>query len=177
MGYYSLTGQKKTRNYYSILNNNINNNNNNNNNEEAELYDSFIITISKQIIANLPQSQMEQLLFNILTKINAIKKKHFNYQSNENYIELCILQKTIDSLNKLIIYKQEIINLETENAKLKLECAARAASIVMEEPLGLEIDCGIKVEYIKYIEEYGFPDDGIFDLSKLVEIKTTLGLL
>jgi hypothetical protein len=173
MGYYSLTSRNNKRNYYSIPNTSKNNMNN----VDDELYDDFIMTISKKIIANLPQSQMEQLLFSILTKLNTIKKESFNYQTNEHYIELCVLQKAIDSLNKLIIYKKEIIDLETENAKLKLECAARAASIVMDESLGLEIDCGIKVEYIKYIEQYGFPDDGVFDLSKLVEIKATLGML
>ena len=175
MGYYSLTGRNNKLNYYSIPNKS--NNMNSSSNEDDELYNDFIITISKKIIANLPQSQIEQLLFNILTKLNAIKKSDINYLTNEYYIKFCVLQKAIDSLNKLIIYKQEIIDLETENAKLKLECAARAASFVMEEPLGLEIDCGIKVEYIKYIEQYGFPDDGVFDLSKLVEIKATLGML
>ena len=49
-----------------------------------------------------------------------------------------------------------------------------AAATVARTPANLNIDVTISLLYVKYIEEYGPPEDGIFLPSRLAEIQNSM---
>lgn len=141
-----------------------------------DIYESFINDINKKILKNINIGEVDSITHQILCKINDFKKIDINFENNPYYIAMKLLLKEIDIEYKFKIYKDDIFRLTNEINHLKENCINNSNNFSVEQKHGIQVDCDIKIEYVQYIIKYGIPDDGIFEPSKLNELRIELGI-
>lgn len=123
----------------------------------------------------------DENLLDLATKLNIYRK------STDPFIKLLreTLVKSIDTLKKGIIIHKDNARLTYTNENLNTEldelheilCDREKLEAYIKEKNSqkylfdidgeLDVTLKIKPQYLEYINKYGFPDDGIFDLDKL----------
>jgi hypothetical protein len=130
----------------------------------------YFMSINNQIETITDKTMVDPLLCDLIEKMELIKNKKSDYMCDPDYICLLSLKNGLDTVYKAIICEEQLEDFKAETYKLQKEISQYYGVIAIRESIGLNIDCGIKTEYLKYIELYGVPLDGIFDPSKLMEL-------
>jgi len=146
-----------------------------------KIYSSVKLILNNYISGNIDDELYTKThLLTISKKIYLLKKRNYKYYNS--ILEL--LQDNITSLYRSYLYyldNKELLEA-MKNCKEKADILLNADKlrdyleklknniILFETESELDIKASIKEEYIIYIERYGFPNDGVFDMVKLSNI-------
>lgn len=148
-------------------------------------YQIFINNINSRLFSNdINSTNINYFIGEIQKNINTLMTEDPQYLTNPYYIAMMLLIKYLDYEYTINILKEDIQNmsiqlttLTLENNEYKLYCVCNRRNMyVPGEQHGIVANASIAMEYIKYIELYGVPDDGIFLPSLLYDIKQTYNL-
>jgi hypothetical protein len=141
---------------------------------------SLMKKIQKELLDGINFDDINQYTIDLLRTADRLEKLDSNYLNNYTYLQIYGLLEQLDNNNRLILLKNEIDRLEDENTNLKEqldECERKDKHKFIDQSIGLNIDTELKIEYLRYVIDYGMPEDGIFDPSKLNKIRMDLGFL
>jgi hypothetical protein len=148
-------------------------------------YQIFIDNVNSRIFSNgINSTNINYFIGEIQKNINTLISEDPKYLTNPYYIAMMLLIKYLDYEYTINILKEDIQNMTIqlttliqENNEYKLYCVCNRRNMyVPGEQHGIVANASIAMEYIKYIELYGVPDDGIFLPSLLYDIKQTYNL-
>ena len=148
-------------------------------------YQIFINNINLKIFNNqIDSSNINTYIISVQNMINTLISEDKSYLTNPYYIAMMLLLRNLDYEYTINVYKEDIQNLSIqlntliqENNEYKTSCTCTGRRMYAPgEDHGIIANASIAMEYIKYIELYGVPDDGIFLPSILNEIKITYNL-
>jgi hypothetical protein len=144
------------------------------------ILDDLLRTVEKKLLTYISFEEINFYSIELIKYSNKIENSDPNYMNNGAYLEINVVLNQIDNQNRLNLLNTEVNNLRTDNQDLRNQleaCGCYGNHTMLDEKHGINIDTAIKVEYLQYIIEYGIPDDGIFDPSKLNRIKLNLGII
>lgn len=135
-------------------------------------YEQFIFNANKQLLQGISSSYMDTFLIGVLNMINEVKQVFIDYTNNKYYVALQVILRQVDLLNRNKYLVDENTRLIAENLYLlNKPCNCNIVEFTIEPKIGIIANTAIKMEYIIYIQLYGVPDDGIFNISLLNQIK------
>ena len=148
-------------------------------------YQIFINAMNKKIFNNeINSTNINTNITDVQRMIDMIKTEDKFYQTNPYYIAMMLLLRMMDYEYRIQILEEDIHNMNVQITNLTLQnneyttyctCGGRNAAYTPGEQYGIVINTGISPAYIKYIELYGVPDDGIFLPSLLYQITIEYG--
>jgi hypothetical protein len=145
-------------------------------------YQIFINNVNLKIFNNqIDSSNINTYITSVQNMINTLISEDKSYLTNPYYIAMMLLLRNLDYEYTISVLKEDIQNLSIQLNTLTIElneyktcCTCAGRKMYVEGEIhGIVANASIAMEYIKYIELYGVPDDGIFLPSLLNEIKTT----
>jgi len=148
-------------------------------------YQIFINSINKLLFDNqINYSNINTYVTSVQNMIDTLKSEDTNYINNPYYIAMMLLLRQLDYEYKIQILQEDLQNLSIQYniiVQQNIEyttyctCGGRMQAFAPGYEYGIVANADISMAYIKYIEVYGVPDDGIFLPSLLNQIKLTYG--
>ena len=148
-------------------------------------YQIFINNMNKILFNNqVDSTNVNQYVTNVQNMINMLKTEDPLYLNNPYYIAMMLILRELDYEYRIKILEEDIYNMSVqlnvvnqELNKYKLTCTCNGISMYSPgEQHGIVANASISMVYIKYIELYGVPDDGIFLPSLLNQIQIDYNL-
>ena len=148
-------------------------------------YQIFINNMNKILFNNqVDSTNVNKYVTDVQNMINMLKTEDPNYLTNPYYIAMMLILRELDYEYRIKILEEDIYNMSVQlsiiNKELnnyKLYCTCNGTSMFSPgEQHGIVANATISMVYIKYIELYGVPDDGIFLPSLLNQIQLDYNL-
>lgn len=136
--------------------------------------------VQKKLPDNINLDEIDAYTIELLRYAIRMEELDRNHMNSLVYLQLKGLLEQLDNNNRLLLLQNEIDrlnNLVNELQNELAECSNDGKKKFIDQEIGFNKNTEIKTEYIKYMIEYGVPEDGIFDPSKLNRIKIELGLI
>ena len=128
------------------------------------IYIKEITEINKKFIQGVDNIILMKSIDNLLNKMNLMK----DFQNYKTYLPLKNLLIYID--NNFTRCKEEEI-LEIKEKEVESIIVSDNKEVFITNKINIESNLKLNQDYIKYIKEYGLPENGIFLPSKLYLIK------
>jgi hypothetical protein len=150
-------------------------------NYNSPTYDTFVYNSNNLLLSNSSNEQLLKLSEDVSYVMEEMKESISNYQTDKNYVALSVINLQIDSQ-----YRYNLLNQDNQNLKdqiVLLQNELNNATLNNKNTFSfpdishsITYQSTILPEYVEYLKLYSSSFDGIFDPTKLDEIRRRLNI-